>query len=136
MPNKTELVVHLVWATWNRQPLITGDVEAFVFRAIDAKCVDLRVVGGELHAKAEFPPAGVHPLADTVYGLIQAGMVNATSIGFRPIERTPNELGGLDFTSADLMEYSFVPVPAKVVTAGGAATVCSERTSAIARNVF
>src|SRR5205085_5081854 len=42
MPNKTELVVHLVWATWNRQPVITGDVEAVVFRAIDAKCIDLR----------------------------------------------------------------------------------------------
>ncbi|HLV98767.1 MAG TPA: hypothetical protein VKT82_08845 [Ktedonobacterales bacterium] len=32
------LYVHLVWATWDRLPLLQGDVERQVYRAIGAKC--------------------------------------------------------------------------------------------------
>jgi REP element-mobilizing transposase RayT len=35
------LYVHLVWATWDRQPLLQGDVERQVYRAIGAKCEEL-----------------------------------------------------------------------------------------------
>ena len=33
--------VHLVWATWNRLSLLTGEVERAAHRAIGAKCVEL-----------------------------------------------------------------------------------------------
>ena len=33
--------VHLVWATWDRLPFLTGDVERRVYRAIGDKCVAL-----------------------------------------------------------------------------------------------
>ena len=33
--------VHLVWATWDRLPLLTGTVEREAHRAIEAKCGEL-----------------------------------------------------------------------------------------------
>ncbi|MDP9372428.1 MAG: IS200/IS605 family transposase [Chloroflexota bacterium] len=35
--------VHLVWATWDRLPLLTGEIEARVHRAIGAKAAELGV---------------------------------------------------------------------------------------------
>ena len=34
--------VHLVWATWDRQPLLQGEVRRQVYRAIGAKCEELK----------------------------------------------------------------------------------------------
>ena len=34
--------VHLIWATWDRLPLLTDDVTPAVYRAIGAKCEELR----------------------------------------------------------------------------------------------
>jgi putative transposase len=33
--------VHFVWATWDRLPLLTGEVERGVYRTIGAKCQEL-----------------------------------------------------------------------------------------------
>ena len=33
--------VHVVWATWDRLPLLVGDVERNAYRAIEAKCGEL-----------------------------------------------------------------------------------------------
>jgi REP element-mobilizing transposase RayT len=35
--------VHYVWATWDRLPLLVGEVEQRVYRAIEAKCKGLKV---------------------------------------------------------------------------------------------
>jgi len=37
----TQLYIHLVWATWDRLPLITSEVERMVYGNIQAKCADL-----------------------------------------------------------------------------------------------
>lgn len=39
--------VHFVWATWDRLPLLSGEIEQRVHRAVAAKCAEL---GGELIA--------------------------------------------------------------------------------------
>ncbi len=39
--NQVAVFIHLVWATWDRLPMITGDIERPLHRAISAKCVDL-----------------------------------------------------------------------------------------------
>jgi putative transposase len=39
--NYLSLFVHLVWGTWDRQPLLSGPLEQQVYRAIGAKCVEL-----------------------------------------------------------------------------------------------
>jgi REP element-mobilizing transposase RayT len=51
MPNSyAELYVHFVWATWDRKPLLTLEIEAAVYAAIRAKCHErkcqVRAVGG------------------------------------------------------------------------------------------
>lgn len=46
----TQLYVHLIWATWDRLPLLTKDVRQTVYACIQAKCtalkVDLLAIGG------------------------------------------------------------------------------------------
>jgi putative transposase len=58
------LYVHLVWATWDRLPLLQGAVERQVYRAIGAKCDELGVeiiaLGGiedHVHLLASIPAA-------------------------------------------------------------------------------
>ena len=77
-----------------------------------ARCVEIGVNAGQLEAVAQFPPEGTDPLADRVYGLIKAGVVNATSIGFAPVEETPIKGGGVTVSRSELWEFSFVSVPA------------------------
>jgi REP element-mobilizing transposase RayT len=38
----TQLYLHLVWATWDRLHLLTGDVEQIAYAAIRAKCQELK----------------------------------------------------------------------------------------------
>jgi putative transposase len=38
----TQLYLHLVWSTWDRQPLITQDIQEPLYGAITAKCHDLK----------------------------------------------------------------------------------------------
>ncbi len=43
----TEVYVHFVWATWDRQPLILPDKEARLYDSIRARCRDMQA---HLHA--------------------------------------------------------------------------------------
>ncbi len=40
LKNKLSVAVHFVWATWDRQPLITGDIVRDLYRYIEAVCND------------------------------------------------------------------------------------------------
>ena len=46
----TELYLHLVWATWDRAPLLTGDTRDSTYRMLQDECrrmrVDLLAIGG------------------------------------------------------------------------------------------
>jgi REP element-mobilizing transposase RayT len=50
LQNKLCVAVHFVWATWDRQPLITPDIERELWRYIGAVCwddhCDLLAIGG------------------------------------------------------------------------------------------
>jgi putative transposase len=41
--NRVALFVHLIWATWNREPLLAGDVERRIYRSLEATCKELGV---------------------------------------------------------------------------------------------
>ncbi|MCS6847608.1 MAG: IS200/IS605 family transposase [Anaerolineae bacterium] len=56
----TQLFVHLVWATWDRLPLIRPEDESRLYSAIFAKCE-------ELHCKA----IAVNGVSDHVHALIR-----------------------------------------------------------------
>ena len=65
-----------------------------------------------LYALAEYAPEGSSALADKVFALDAKGYLPANSIGFRPIEWTPNDTGGYTFTKWELLEVSKVELPA------------------------
>lgn len=58
----TQLYLHCVWATWDRLPLITSQIEAQLYSAIQAKCKELKcepfAIGGiedHIHLLVRFP---------------------------------------------------------------------------------
>jgi putative transposase len=40
---RVALFVHVVWGTWDRLPLLSGETKRHVYRALEAKCVELGV---------------------------------------------------------------------------------------------
>jgi HK97 family phage prohead protease len=80
------------------------------------KADNVRVDGGALRADVKFTPEGMHPFNDTVFEMCKAGFLNATSVGFMPIDLTysqdPARKMGIDFLEQELLEFSIVPVPA------------------------
>ncbi len=77
---------------------------------------DIRVEGEAIIARTVFPPAGVSAKADEIRGLVKAGIINAVSIGFDPIETEPLDpkkpRAGQRMNRWELFECSFVSVPA------------------------
>ncbi|MEQ9236284.1 IS200/IS605 family transposase [Coleofasciculus sp. E2-BRE-01] len=61
--NFTQLYLHCVWATWDRLPLITSDIQEAVHAAIIGECQQLKctviTLGGiedHVHLLISFPP--------------------------------------------------------------------------------
>lgn len=81
-----------------------------------ARAPDIGVVGGKLQATAMFPGEGIDEEADYVYGKIKAGIINAASIGFNPVEweaiDAKQPWGGQKFVKSEMLEFSFVSIPA------------------------
>jgi HK97 family phage prohead protease len=81
-----------------------------------ARATEISVKDGKLQATVKFPPQGDDDDADWVYGKIKAGIVNATSVGFIPKDYAPIDpkkpWGGFKFAKSELLEFSFVSVPA------------------------
>lgn len=65
-------------------------------------CTGISVENGKLVAEGKFAPAELNPLAGQIAGLYEAGYINATSVGYFVHENGEMEL----------LEFSFVPVPA------------------------
>ncbi len=92
-----------------------------------AKATSVQVKGSgrraRLRATARFE---TFPFADAVFNLIAAGTVNATSVGFVPLEwkfadeEEDRGFAAMDITKAELLEYSIVPVPANAEALIGA----------------
>ena len=80
------------------------------------RALSMGVVGNKLRTAVQFPPQGVSAKADEIYGLIKNHIVNAASIGFRDVDSEPidrsDPFGGRRYKAVELMEFSFVSVPA------------------------
>lgn len=93
-----------------------------VAKAISVKADDSRVT-----AEAEFATADMNPMAESVYRMLKAGFLKATSIGFRPLKYAINEeRRGYDFEECELLEFSIVPVPANAEALALAASANGE----------
>lgn len=71
------------------------------------KVVSARVEKGKLVADFIFASAEANPKAQQIKRLYEEGIVNASSVGFIPLERQGNII-----TRSELLELSLVPVPA------------------------
>lgn len=80
------------------------------------KWSNLRVEDKQLKGKLELAPEGTSDRIDEIRKLIDAGILKAVSVGFRPKEHTQldskNPFSGLRFTKQELVETSLVSVPA------------------------
>jgi HK97 family phage prohead protease len=69
--------------------------------------------GNRLKAEMRFAATS---FAERVRKQVESRVLNATSVGFRPLEfsfsRDPQRQLGIDFTKAELLEFSIVTVPA------------------------
>lgn len=70
-------------------------------------CESIEVVGNNLVAKGRFAPADANPFAQQVRKLYDLKILRTTSVGFIVKETEGNRI-----TKAELLEFSFVPVPA------------------------
>lgn len=86
--------------------------------------------GNNLIGRAEFAPAGASKHADEVCALVKSGVVRGVSIGFDPIDYEPLDprepWGGQRILSSELLEISFVSIPADT----GAAVIARSYSSA------
>ena len=105
-----------------------------------AKALDVSVKGSgkraRLRATARFE---TFPFADAVFNLIASGSINATSVGFVPLEWKFAEededrgFAAMDITKAELLEYSIVPVPANAEALIGAKGLTQDSRNALYR---
>ena len=94
----------------------------------------VRVDGDKIIARVRFAPLGISEVADRTRGLVKSGVIGAVSVGFEPTEGEPLDparpRGGQRFTGWELLECSFVSVPADtgaVVTARAHGTDTADR---------
>lgn len=77
---------------------------------------NVRVEGGALRGELVLGPPGACPTTDKMRAFIEAGMMRAVSVGFRPIARPEpiegSKQGGLRYRAVELVECSLVSVPA------------------------
>jgi putative transposase len=86
---RVELYVHLVWATWNRAPLITADIEQRLYAVMHQRAVAQRVrviaIGGvqdHVHMLVRVPATAV--LSEVVGQIKGASSHFATQVLGRP----------------------------------------------------
>ncbi len=79
------------------------------------KTLSIRQSQGKTIFEIEFADKDTYEFADTIYKLCKGGFLNATSVGFIPLEwdagkkdSDPNRI----YTKVELLEISIVPVPA------------------------
>lgn len=77
------------------------------------RATNLEVTDAGIMADFELRPAANDQDPQNIVRLLwDGGWVRTASIGFRPIEMTPNEFGGNDIRAWELLEFSLVSVPA------------------------
>jgi HK97 family phage prohead protease len=81
-----------------------------------ARTLRMGIEAGCLTATVQFPPTGTSEQSDEAYRLIKADVVTGVSIGFLPRSwefiDTPKPGSGVRFLEIELLEFSFVSVPA------------------------
>lgn len=78
-----------------------------------ARATSIGIENGKLVADIAFPAEGTVRRSDYVWSLIEAGVLSAVSVGFKPLLSEPMpDLRGSRYRRAELLEVSLVSVPA------------------------
>lgn len=75
---------------------------------------DVRVEAGRLIGRLELLRAGISERLDEIRAAVEAGVLRAVSVGFRPIDAEPipnSKRGGVRFKASELVECSLVSIP-------------------------
>jgi HK97 family phage prohead protease/HK97 family phage major capsid protein len=76
----------------------------------------LRIEGNQLRGHLELAPKGTSPRINEIRKLVEAGILKAVSVGFRPLDHSPlnpkDPWSGQRFHKQELVETSLVAVPA------------------------
>ena len=80
--------------------------------SIVARNINIEIIENEIIATSQFPPVGELPLSDEIFKKIENKLINSVSVGFQTQEYEKNQEGGYNITSWELLEYSFVAIPA------------------------
>jgi HK97 family phage prohead protease len=104
---------------WQLGPFLTNPVFLWAHDADEppiGRVVEIGTSGAALVGDVEYAERDLYPFADTIYQMVRAGFISATSVGFMPLKWSfPTEktrIGGVDFKQVELLEISQVPVPA------------------------
>jgi HK97 family phage prohead protease/HK97 family phage major capsid protein len=75
---------------------------------------NLHIANGALRGRLKMAPAGTSARIDELRKLVEAGILKAVSVGFRPIEHKPRDAPsmGSTYTKSELVETSLVAIPA------------------------
>jgi len=77
------------------------------------RTTNLEVTDQGIYADFELRPAANDQDPQNIVRLLwEGGWIKAASIGFRPLEGYPNEVGGKDFSHWEMLEWSLIPIPA------------------------
>ena len=88
--------------------LFNHDRELPIARVKEMKKSDNMMV-----ATVQFPEQGISAKSDEVRGLLKSGILNASSIGFNPVDYDyKEEIKGYEFKEVELLELSIVSIPA------------------------
>ena len=74
--------------------------------------VSIRQLAKQTTAKIKFAAEGVSETADAVWRMVEAGLTKALSIGYRVLKASPLPDGARSLDEIELLEVSFVPIPA------------------------
>jgi HK97 family phage major capsid protein/HK97 family phage prohead protease len=77
---------------------------------------EVKVVDGKLQGRLNLLPAGLVPRVDELRAFIEAGVLRAVSVGFRPLKSEPIDAekpwGAQKYLKSELVECSLVSIPA------------------------
>src|SRR5215203_342814 len=73
---------------------------------------DVKVAQGALRGRLQLMERGISERLDEVIAAVQAGILRAVSVGFRPVEAEPRKEGGNYYKKQSLVECSLVSIPA------------------------
>ena len=96
---------------YDKNPVVLVD-HNWTTDSIVARNINIEVSENEIIATSQFPPLGELPLSDEIFKKIENKLINAVSVGFQTQEYEKNNDGGYDINLWELLEYSFVAIPA------------------------